>query len=549
VARTSTTLEAAREAYARRDWRAARDGFRRVAGDGALATEDLYALSQCLWWLGEIEDCIRLLEEGYRRHLDQGDEQTAALVALEVGIDHLLRGDEPVGSGWLGRASRLAEDLPEGPVHGYLAYVLDVEAHFGDVDPSAVLAAARRVQDIGRTHGDATLVALGLNGEGRLRIKAGEIAEGLALLDEAMVSVLAGELDDAWAGNLYCNTIAACHELGDFGRMARWTEATERWLDTLPAAVLFAGICRVHRAQLATLSGDWERAEREAVQVCEDLADLSVINAAEAWYEVGEIRRRRGDLRGAEEAYEAAHARGRDPQPGLALLRLAQGRTAAASAAIRSALAGAGSDRLARAHLCAACVEIALAADAPDEARQACDTLTAIAESCASPGLDAMAATARGRVLLADAQPQQALSPLREACQAWRELDAPYEAARVCVLLARAYQALADVESAARERDAAAAGFARLGAVLDAAALDDERAPTERPGGLSAREVEVLRLVADGRSNPEIAEALFISRKTVARHLSNIFAKLGASSRTEAARYAFDHGLVGSRDE
>lgn len=538
-------LTTARRAYARRDWPAARAAYEAAATAGDLAPDDLYALAQCHWWLGGMDACLRGQEAAHRRYLEEGKVGAAAMVALELGVDHLLRGDEPVGSGWLGRAARLAEGVDEGPVHGYLAYILDVEGHVGDPDPSGVIAAARRVQDLGHRHGDATLVALGLNGEGRRRIRAGEVVAGLALLDEAMVAVLAGEVADAWAGNLYCNTIAACHELGDFRRMARWTDATERWLDTLPAAVLFGGICRVHRAQLATLSGDWARAEREAVRVCEDLEGLSTLNAAEAWYEVGEVRRRRGELRAAEEAYDAAHARGRDPQPGLALLRLAQGRTAAALSAISSAATAAAGDWLTQAGLLAAQVEIALAADRTVLAREAADTLAGIAARCGSPGLEAMRATAGGAVLLAEGDPQRALPLLRSACQAWRELDAPYEAARTCVLRARAYRALGDDEATSRECDTAAAEFRRLGAALDADAVALLSDTGGNPGGLSDREVEVLRLVADGRTNREIAEALFISRKTVARHLSNIFTKLGVASRTEAARYAFEHDLVG----
>ncbi|SNR41266.1 regulatory protein, luxR family [Haloechinothrix alba] len=536
------TLGAARDAYRRRDWRTAAECFRSAADEHSLSTDDLYALSQCAWWLGEMSDCAALLERVHRAYLDEGDQAAAAMAALELGVDHLLRGDEPVGSGWLGRAARLAETVPEGPVHGYLRYILEVEAQLGAAELDGAVDAARRVRDLGRAHGETTLVACGLNGEGRALIRSGEAGRGLALLDEAMTAVLAGEVDDAWAGNLYCNTIAACHELGDFRRMARWTELTERWLETLPAAALFAGICRVHRAQLAALAGDWVRAEREATRVCEELAGISVANVAEAWYAIGEVRRRRADLDGAEQAFSAAHAHGRDPQPGLALLRLGQGRIEAAHAAIRTAIAAAGGEPYPLATLHAARVEIAVAAGDTATARAACAALEEAGASGTGQAPGAMAAAARGTVELAEGRAERALPYLRQACRAWRELDAPYEAARTCVSLSRAYRAMGDAEAAGREAQAAATLFARLG--IDAATgLGEAGGGGAGSYGLSDRELEVLGLVAEGRSNPEIAEALFISRKTVARHLSNIFTKLGVGSRTAAARYAFERDL------
>jgi DNA-binding CsgD family transcriptional regulator len=542
MADTAGILEVARVASAAREWAAARDAFRGAAAHGPLDAEDLEALADACWWLGDVEEANRVLEQAHRRYLHDDRAEDAARAAVGLAVTHLLRGDDALGSGWAGRAMRLVEGLPEGLVHGYLLYLFEVEG-LADAEPRRAVEGARRLLDLSRRIGDQNLLAVALNAQGRLLIRTGSTAEGLALLDESMAWVVAGELAPDWAGNLYCTTIAACHELADYGRMARWTQALEGWLAALPAAVLFGGICRVHRSQLLRLSGDWPAAEREALRVCEDLAGISVANVAAAWYETGEVRRLRGDLAGAVQAYRLAHEHGRDPQPGLALLRLAEGRVSDAAAAIRVALIATGGS-LARAPLCAAQVEIAVASGDLDVARGAWEELAATAAMHGSAGLQAMAATAAGTVALAEGRHDEALPVLRDACRRWRELEAPHAAARSCVLLARTYEALGDADAVARELDAAGAVFDRLGATADAAVLARLRGRRTAHDGLSTREVEVLGLVATGRTNADIAAALFISTKTVARHLSNIFTKLGVATRTEAARYAFEHGLV-----
>jgi DNA-binding NarL/FixJ family response regulator len=290
--------------------------------------------------------------------------------------------------------------------------------------------------------------------------------------------------------------------------------------------------------------GAWAQAEQEAARVCRDLARIHVAGAAEGHYQVGEVQRLRGELVAAEQSYERAHERGRDPQPGVALLRLAQGRLASASASIQAALVAESEDSLARAPLCAAQVEIALAAGSIDTARRACEELEATSSVYSTSGLEAMAAQARGAITLAAGSAGAALPILRDACRRWRELRADYNASKVCVLLARAYEVLGDEDAAARELEAAASVFDRLGAALDARAVAAMRGREQIPGGLTAREAEVLALVAMGRSNREVAGSLSVSQKTVARHLSNIFTKLGVSTRTEAAAYAFEHGLA-----
>ncbi|HMG32189.1 MAG TPA: LuxR C-terminal-related transcriptional regulator [Jiangellaceae bacterium] len=526
-------LTRARRAYAAQDWRSAAAHFDAVPPE-PLTADDLAAYADAVWWLGRIEDNLRLGAAAYDAFLAESRPAEAARTATVLGIFHTARGDEPQAVGWLGRAGRLARGLPEGPVHGYLLSFTAVEASLMAGQPAAAVDAARRVQDLGRRVDAPDLVAVGMNGEGRALIRSGHLVDGLALLDEAMVTVLDGQLAPFISGTLYCHTIAACHEVADVRRMTRWTDLAERWLATFPAAVFFGGLCGVHRAQLLLLRGEWGEAEQVARRVVVDLDGNRIDYAAEAWYAVAEARRLRGDP-GAADAYDEAHARGRDPQPGRALLQLQTGDAAGAARSVRSAVAAIGADPLSRAPLCAAMVEIAIAAGRLDDAVAAASELEATAATYATSGLEAMAAAARGAVLLAEGQAEEALPVLREACRRWYELGAAYDAAGTCVRLAEAYRALGDAVSAAAEVERAKAAYERLGV----------HPPVwESPDGLTPRECEVLALVADGLSNRQIGEALYISDRTVARHLTNIFHKIGVTSRTQAARYAIDRGVT-----
>ena len=529
-------LARARQAFRVRDWTIAAAHFDAAAAE-RLTAEDLAAYADAVWWLGRIEDNLRLGAAAYNAFLADSRPAEAARTATILGIFHMARGDEPQAMGWLGRASRLAEDIPESMAHGYLVNFTVVEASLMAGHPTAAADAARRVQDLGHRIDAPDLVAVGLNGEGRALIRSGHLVDGLALLDEAMVSVLDGQLAPFISGTLYCHTIAACHEVADLRRMARWTDLAERWLSALPAAVFFRSLCGVHRAQLRLLRGEWAEAEDGALRIVMDLDANRIDYAAEAWYVVAEVRRLRGDP-SASAAYCEAHARGRDPQPGRALLRLQEGDSAGAAASVRAAVAAAGTDPLRRAPVCAAAVEIAVAAGRLDDAAVAASELVLTAATYPTSGLEAMAAAASGAVLLAEDRAEEALPVLRNACRRWHELGAAYEAASTCVRLADAYRALGDEASASAEIARAEATYERLGA---------HRPAPESPGGLTRRECEVLGLVADGRSNRDIGETLFISDRTVARHLTNIFHKIGVTSRTQAARYAIDHGLTTAR--
>ncbi len=533
---TADILTLARQAHGAHDWATAAAHFDAV-GPEQLTADDLAAYADALWWLGRVEDNLRLMAAACEALLADSRPAEAAWVAMLLGIFHMGRGDEPQAMGWIGRAGRLLEGIPECPAHGLMMQVTNVEASLQAGHPTAAVDAARRMQAIGNRIDEPGVVLLGVNCEGRALIRAGQVVDGLALLDEAMVAALDGRLGPFMSGSLYCHTIASCHEVADLRRMTRWTDLAEDWLSTLPAVGVFGGLCAVHRAQLHVLRGAWEEAERSALQVVTDLDAMRVDYAAEAWYVVGEARRLRGDPTAAQ-AYNEAHARGRDPQPGRALLQLHGGDATGAAISVRNALTAVGDDPLRRAPLCAAAVEIAVSAGRLEDARAAAFELVETAAIYATSGMEAMAAGARGAVLLAEGRAEEALPVLRDAGRRWHELGAAYDAAGTCTLLAQAYRALGDEVSAAAEAAQAEAAYERLGA---------HRLAPKPPDGLSRRECEVLALVADGHSNRQIGETLFISDRTVARHLTNIFHKIGVTSRTQAARYAIDHGLTVTR--
>jgi DNA-binding CsgD family transcriptional regulator len=529
--------EQAREAFGRRDWAACHAAYGECDD---LDGDDQDALAAVAMWLGRSDEAIAAHTEAYRLHLEAGAPPRAAYSAFMLAIHLRLVGEAAQSAGWLARAHRLLADAPEGAAHGYPLYLRIAGLLGSDLDEA--LTEARRMQGIGRQFEDDALVALGMFFEGRALVRQTKVQEGLALLDEAMLAALSDRLDPMWTGAIYCGLLDACHELADHGRAAEWTEATRRWCAPLPTASLYPGICRVHWAEVLAARGSWDEAEAEALAACQEMERIDIYAVADGHYEVGQIRRFRGDLTGAEEAYDRAHELGRDPQPGLALLRLAQGKPAAAAASVMAALQVAAPAPLERARLLSAQVPIALAAGDLETAIAAATELDATAATFGSIGLQAEAHRCRGAVELATGNTVAAIASLRQACVLWQELDVPYEMARTRLLVADAYDALDDGDAATRERASAKACFERLGAVGDLQAL--EPGPVALPGGLTRREAEVLALVATGRTNRAVAEELVLSEKTVARHVSNIFTKLGVSSRAAATAFAYSHQLV-----
>jgi DNA-binding NarL/FixJ family response regulator len=423
-------------------------------------------------------------------------------------------------------------------------YVVHLDAenalHGGDLDRA--LALARQVRDVAQRAADPTLLSLALMTEGTARLRRGEVTDGMALLDEAMLPVRSGRIPPDMAGNLYCQMIAVCWELYDLRRAREWTAATERWCGHFDSAVMFSGICRMHRVQLRQVSGEWDLAAADAHVVCTELVGINTHVVAEGHYLLGELLRLRGEVTGAEAAYLRAHELGRDPQPGLALLT-AQADAAAGLASLRTALATHAGAEYARAPLLQALVELGVEVHDLDVAAEATQQLTAMGHRWQSDGLCATAAHARGALSLAQGRAGEAITSLREAARRWHESEAPYACARSRMLLGAAYASLGDHGAATRELDVAERTLEELHAVVDLRRLRRLRPRAEPPGGLTPREAEILRHVMHGGTNKQVAQTLVISEKTVARHLANIYVKLGVSTRTAAAAWALKAGL------
>jgi class 3 adenylate cyclase len=463
-------LDAGREAARRHAWREAYDLLRRADEGGALAPADLESLGEAAWWTGRLDEAMELRERAYAAAVEAGDPRRAALLALQLMQDHGLRGSLSVASGWLARAERLLSSEPEGIEHGHLALGTGMVAlDTGELGRAG--EAFRRARELAGRYGDGNLETLARVFEGAMLVWTGEVTRGLALLDEATAAATSGELDPLSTGVVYCVTIDACQSLGDCGRASEWTEAANRWCDRLDVSG-FPGACRVHRAEILRLRGEWPEAEEQAIQACEELHDYNRSVTAAGFYEIGEIRRRRGDFAAAEDAYRKADERGRDPQPGLALLRLAQGKVDAAVTGIRRALAGEALDPLARARRLPAQVEIALAAGEIARAREAAAELEAIADHYRdgerrTPAFAGAVQLAWGRIGLAEHDWERAVQALRAARGTWTKVGAPYETAQARLLLGLAYRGEGDEDGAREELLAAKATFERLGAVLD----------------------------------------------------------------------------------
>jgi DNA-binding CsgD family transcriptional regulator len=539
-------LARGREACANREYAAAFDALSAADRAEPLAGGDLDHLAMAAGMLGRDEEFLRALERAHHAHLEAGAAAAAARAAFWIGFRLMSFGEKARAAGWLSRAQRMLDAQGADCVErGYLLLPA-VRQHLAARDWDAAIGAASEAERIGERFGDADLVALARFVQGQALLRGERIAEGLALLDETMVGVAAGELSPLTTGVVYCGVIQCCQNVYALGRAREWTEALKAWCDAQPGSINFTGHCRVYRSEILQWNGDWRAATEEARLASERLAGSPEPGAAApAFYQQGELHRLKGEFAEAEEAYASASRFGAEPQPGLALLRAAQGRVDAAASAMRRVL-GALSDRLKRAPLLPAHVEIMLAAGDLEEARRASAELAELSGIFESEVVTAMSAHAAGAVALAEGDARAALPPLRRSFEIWRQLGAPYLAARARVLVGQACRAMGDEDGFRLETDGARAVFEELGAMPDLARLDaaEGRGPADRPHGLTPRELQVLRLVAGGKSNKAIAADLFLSEKTVDRHLSNIFGKLDVSSRAAATAFAYEHRLV-----
>lgn len=535
-------LARAREAFERREWLAAYEGLSAVGDDGLFAT-DFADLAVSAFLVGRHNDCVQALQRAYQAHLETGEVAAAVRSAFWLAMTLIDRGEAAVAGGWVARAQRLLTDREDSVEQGYVRFHLMLQAIYSGAFAEAMDMAVE-VTDYGRRFHEPDLVAAGLMSQGRCLMYAGQVRSALSLLDEAMTGVIAGEVSPLFAGQVYCSCIEACQEIADFGRVAEWTAALTRWCDAQPGLLAFTGQCAVHRGQLMRVHGAFEQALSEledAVHRYESEGHLSPAGLALAL--AGDVRRIRGEYDAASTAFRRATELGHDPQPDQALLALATGRTDAAVASVRRVLSE-PRDPIHRSQVLAGAIEVLLGAGDTDAATALVDELTAAASAIGSAALHASAAHASGALAVATGHAETALPPLRAALRQWLDLDWPYEAARARVLLARALALAGDTEGAASELDTASRALTSLGAGQEAAQAQALLSPVAAPGGLTAREVEVLGLVATGLSNSEIARTLVLSEKTVARHLSNIFTKLDVTSRTAAAAYAFEQGLV-----
>jgi DNA-binding CsgD family transcriptional regulator len=537
-------LERAREAFGQRAWGDAYQQFAMADATTPLDLDDLEKLALAAYLVGVDETSTLAWTRAHHEAIRRSDPQRAARCAVLIGSGLMFRGEAAPAMGWFARGERVIEGLDCAE----RAWLLTWNA-FGQMwggDPVGAQPAFAESLVAGQRFNDLDLVTMSRLGQGMCLVMQGQGQAGLALLDEVMVGVTSGEASPMYAGIAYCTVIAGCSELFDLRRARQWTAALTRWCDSQPDLIPYRGNCLVHRCELMQLDGAWSDAMRVARQACEHLSGpVTWDTLGSAYYQLGELQRLRGEFSDAEESYRNALESGRRPEPGLALLRLAQGRVDVAAGMLRRAL-NETDEPAARSRVLPAYVETMIASADVAAARAGVDELGQIAELLDAPYLRAMAGPAAGAVLLAERDPGSALRILRVAESAWRELNAPYETARVQVLIGVACRALGDPESAALELDGARKVFEQLGARPDIERLDLLMSPRRRqaPDGLTAREVEVLRMLASGRTNRAIARELGLSERTVARHVSNAFAKIGVPSRAAATAYVYEKHLI-----
>ncbi|HET9546854.1 MAG TPA: LuxR C-terminal-related transcriptional regulator [Desertimonas sp.] len=541
---TDAAVDRARDLFEQRSWGEAYAALRAADSTRQLASADVERLAVAAYLTGRDDEACDTWARAHRQYLRDEDGLGAVRCAYWLGCVLILRGQMAPAHGWVARIKHLVEQSPCGPVAaGYLDLAAGLVTMFSG-DPVAARPRLESAALAGLRHADADLAAISRLGCGQTLVMTGEVADGLAMLDEAMVSVTAGDVSPVATGLIYCAVIETCQGLFDLRRAQEWTHALGSWCDAQPDLVPYRGQCLVHRAELMRFHGAWNAALGEAEQAARRLSEPVHPALGAAFYEQAELHRLRGDDRAAGDLYRRASDAGHGAQPGLALLRLRQGQLMSAAAAIDRAL-GEHHFPAERARLLIARVEVLLAGGDVDAARAAVLELSDLCDELGTPPMiEAMSLDASGAVLLAGSDPQAALRSLRPAWSIWQEVGAPYEAARTRLQIGVACRDLGDQEAAAMEFAAARHAFVDLGAVPEVARVDALSSKPSPPGGLTSRELEVLVLVASGATNKAIAAELVISEKTVARHVSNIFVKIRVSSRAAATAYAYEHELM-----
>jgi len=533
-----------RDSFERRIWGDAFAELSAAHREGQLGGEDLERLAVAAYMVGRDDDCEDAWMGAHREWLRRGEGERAARCAFWQALGLFFRGDLAPAMGWVARGGRILENGRDECVEQAWLLMLTALPVMFQGDAEAADPSFLEAGEIAERLGDSDATMFARLGRGQSLILQGHIAEGMALLDEVMVAVTADEVSPIVAGIAYCQVIALCQTVFDLRRAREWTEAFSRWCDSQPDLVPYRGNCLVHRCEIFQLQGAWRAAQDAAQRACEWLSGPPAWDSlGSAYYQLAEIQRLCGEFAQAEASYRKASLAGREPEPGLSLLRLTQGRVDVALAAIRRVLEEA-QDPVDRSKVLPAYVEIMVEADDLGAARAAADELASIAADLDAPYLHALAAHAAGAVLLSEGDSRAALTKLRNAHDSWRDLEAPHQGARIRVLIGIACLDLGDGATAQLEFEAARGVFEELGAAPDLERVAQLEGLPRAAGALSPRENEVLILVAAGKTNRAIAGELFISEKTVARHVSNIFTKLRLSSRSEATAYAYKHGLV-----
>jgi DNA-binding CsgD family transcriptional regulator len=537
-------------AFAAREWKVAFDRLSRARNDATLEPAELERLGDAAYLIGKPEQAAASWTLAYNGYLARGEPTRAARLGFWQSLTLLLDGKIAQSRGWLARTQRLLGEKTQACLEQGLLLLMEGLFSMGNGDAEKATRYFDQAVSMARAFGDAELMAMSVLGRGQATIQTGHADEGLALLDEAMVAVTAGDVPPIAAGIVYCAVILTCERVFDLRRAHEWTMALDDWCRSQPELIAFRGECLVHRSELLLLKGDWTAALQEARRAAQLVSGRSQRLGGRALYQQGELHRLWGQFSEAEKLYREAALLGVEPQPGVSLLRLAQGDVQSALASIRMVDSGAGSQQgpnagTQRIKLLGPMVDILLAADDVQAARAAADELTRTAAERQAPYVHASAAAAAGAVLLAMGEPAQALGKLRQAWTLWQELEAPYPSACTRARIAQACERLGDGHTARLHRDAAAAVLERLGARPDLERLSTRAPAAGVPASrLSARERQVLSLIASGKTNREIATELGISEHTVARHVSNIFTKIGVSTRTAASAFAFEHGLA-----
>lgn len=542
---TSDTLDKGREAYRQQAWADAYTILSSLEDETVLAPPDLELFAKAAYLTGNESDCIKIWTEAHHKYFDRDETKQAAQCAFWIGMILHNRGDRAQGSGWFARAERLIEDSQKDCAEAGFLLIPEALQYLGKGEAEVAYELFSQALEIGIGFNDLDLITLGRLGSGQALIRQNKIDEGTALFDEVMVAVVTDEISPIVAGIVYCAVIDTCQKIYDLQRAREWTEALSRWCDSQPDLIPYRGQCLVRRAEIMQLHGNWPDAMNEVEQACRLSQASSPPATGEAYYRQAELYRLQGKFSKAEGGYQRASKSGKNPQPGLALLRLAQGKIEAAKTAIRPVI-DEDQDWMTRSRILPAYIEIMLAAEELHSAEERANELSDIASEFEAPLLKAIAVRAEGRIHLASGKPGAALKKLRRSWSMLKKIEASYESARTQMLIGRACRELGDEDTAQMELKAARQIFQQLGAEPDIASVNAllPSDPPEETHGLTPRELEVLGLLATGKTNKAIADELFISERTVDRHVSNILAKLQVPSRSGATAYAYKHNLV-----